>query len=101
MAVSGFAIANLGISFGLVPANRGIKTTGLYSLARHPIYGLYFIHDAARILMGPTPRNMAVFLAVFVLEYKRSTYEEQHLASDPAYRAYAQRVKWRFVPGLG
>ena len=29
---------SIGRSFGLIPANRGIVSSGLYRLVRHPIY---------------------------------------------------------------
>ncbi len=32
------AVITLGRSIGILPANRGIKTKGLYGLVRHPMY---------------------------------------------------------------
>ena len=41
--LSTVCIINLGRSFGLVPANRGVKTELLYGIVRHPLYSLYTV----------------------------------------------------------
>ncbi len=100
LVLSIFATCNLGVSFGIVPANRSIKTGGFYRLVRHPLYGLYFVTDTARLLIGPTPWNLAVYLVFVVLTCRRAVNEEQLLLEDAAYQKYASAVRWRFVPGI-
>ena len=47
LVVSLGAFLSLGRSWGIIPANRGVKTGGLYRVVRHPIYASYVIFDAA------------------------------------------------------
>ena len=92
---------SLGRSFGLMPANRGIVSTGLYRLVRHPIYMGYLVTHVAFVAANPTPWNMltagerrtSALLA-------RAVCEERTLARDRAYREYQQVVRWRVMPGV-
>ena len=45
---------SLGRSFGLMPANRGIVSTGLYRVVRHPIYLGYLITHVGFVAANPT-----------------------------------------------
>ena len=44
----------LGRSFGLMPANRGIVSSGVYRIVRHPIYLGYLITHVAFIFANPS-----------------------------------------------
>ena len=92
------SIAALGRSFGLVAANRGIRTGGPYALVRHPLYAAYFLTQAGYVLETPTARNVAILVAVITFQLVRVRTEEQCLSADPAYAAYRERVRWRIVP---
>jgi protein-S-isoprenylcysteine O-methyltransferase Ste14 len=94
------AIVTLGFSFGIVPANRGIKTNGLYRFVRHPIYSFYLIFDLGLICISFSLRNMAVFLGFAIACYLRASYEEKLLRLDPAYRDYAGKTPYMFLPGI-
>jgi protein-S-isoprenylcysteine O-methyltransferase Ste14 len=91
---------SLGRSFGLMPANRGIVSTGLYSLVRHPIYLGYLITHIGFLLAHPTPWNLALLITSDLALLTRAVCEEHTLAHAAEYRAYQQRVRWRVVPGL-
>jgi protein-S-isoprenylcysteine O-methyltransferase Ste14 len=91
---------SLGRSFGLIPANRGIVSSGLYRLVRHPIYLGYLITHIAFVVANPTLWNVALLLTADVALFARAVCEERTLAHDEAYRAYQTRVRWRVVPGL-
>jgi protein-S-isoprenylcysteine O-methyltransferase Ste14 len=91
---------SLGRSFGLIPANRGIVSTGLYRLVRHPIYLGYLITHTAFVVANPTMWNLAVMLAADIALLARAVCEEGTLARDEAYRRYQTRVRWRVVPGV-
>ena len=52
----------LGRSFGLIPANRGIVSTGLYRLVRHPIYLGYLLTHLAFLAANPSPWNAVILL---------------------------------------
>jgi protein-S-isoprenylcysteine O-methyltransferase Ste14 len=91
---------SLGRSFGLMPANRGIVSTGLYQIVRHPIYLGYLITHLGFLLAHPTPWNVALLVTSDLALMTRAVCEEQTLARAPEYRAYQTRVRWRVVPGL-
>ena len=91
---------SLGRSFGLIPANRGIVSTGLYRVVRHPIYLGYLITHVAFVAANPTMWNVATLLMADLALLARAVCEEQTLARDEAYRSYQTRVRWRVVPGL-
>ena len=90
----------LGRSFGLVPANRGVKTRGLYRFVRHPIYAGYTLTHAGFLIGFPSLQNAALYVAVFAIELMRLLREEAVLKRDPAYVAYAARVRYRLLPGV-
>lgn len=90
----------LGRSFALLPANRGIVSTGAYGFVRHPIYLGYLITHAAFLVASPTFFNLAVLVIADAALLARAVCEEQTLAKDPAYRDYQSRVRWRVAPGL-
>ena len=98
--ISVIAILNLGRSFGIVPANRGIKTKGLYGIVRHPIYLLYVIFDLAFLFHRTSARNWAVFLLYILVAYFRAKHEERVLQQDPAYQQYMQKTRYMFLPGI-
>jgi protein-S-isoprenylcysteine O-methyltransferase Ste14 len=91
---------SLGRSFGLVPANRGIVSTGMYRWLRHPIYLGYLITHAGFLLANPTGWNLALLATADIALMFRAVCEEQTLARDEAYRSYMGRVRWRVIPGV-
>jgi protein-S-isoprenylcysteine O-methyltransferase Ste14 len=104
-SVAGLAIViagkvTLGRSFGLMPANRGIVSTGIYQIVRHPIYSGYLITHVAFLFANPSTSNIAVLVAGDIALMLRAACEEQTLARDERYRAYQQVVRWRVCPGL-
>jgi protein-S-isoprenylcysteine O-methyltransferase Ste14 len=91
---------SLGRSFGLVPANRGVVSTGVYRFVRHPIYLGYLITHLGFVMANPLDWNWIVLMAADVALMCRAILEERTLAQDPEYAAYMQRVRWRIVPRL-
>ena len=90
----------LGRSFALLPANRGVVSTGLYRLVRHPIYMGYLVSHLAFLAASPSAWNIAALVVADGALLARAVCEEQTLAKDPAYRDYQARVRWRVVPGI-
>jgi protein-S-isoprenylcysteine O-methyltransferase Ste14 len=90
----------LGRSFGLMPANRGIVSSGVYRIVRHPIYMGYLVTHAAYIAAMPSAWNVAALIVADVALLARAVCEEQTLARDPRYREYRQVVRWRVCPGV-
>lgn len=89
---------SLGRSFGLTPANRGIVSTGLYRVVRHPIYLGYLVTHVGFVIANLAFWNLAVLVTADVALMLRARCEERTLAGDPAYRDYMQRVRWRVMP---
>jgi protein-S-isoprenylcysteine O-methyltransferase Ste14 len=88
----------LGRSFGIVAANRGVKSEGPYRVVRHPIYAGYTISHIGFLLGFPSMPNLLLYLATFGIQVLRLLREERLLNQDPSYRAYAARVRYRIIP---
>lgn len=87
-------------SFGLVAANRGVKSDGLYRFVRHPMYSGYILNHIGYLLLYLSLWNVAVVLLAWILLWMRTQEEEKVLLLDPSYRNYADTVRSRLVPGL-
>jgi protein-S-isoprenylcysteine O-methyltransferase Ste14 len=90
----------LGRSFALLPANRGIVSTGLYKVVRHPIYMGYVITHLAFLAASPTLWNLAALFVADGALLARAACEERTLALDEKYRSYQAKVRWRVAPGI-
>ncbi len=90
----------LGRSFGLMPANRGVVSSGIYRIVRHPIYLGYLITHVAFLVATPSAWNIAALFAADAALLARAVCEEQTLSRDERYRAYQQTVRWRVCPGI-
>ena len=91
---------SLGRSFGLMPANRGVVSSGLYRLVRHPIYLGYLITHSGFVAANPTVWNIAMLVGADIALMWRAVCEEETLRKDDAYRAYQTTVRWRVLPGV-
>jgi len=87
-------------SYGLVPANRGVKTGGPYYFVRHPMYAGYTLIHIGFLLGFPSLQNLLLYLTTFLIEVARLMREELVLNHDPVYRDYAARVRYRLLPGI-
>jgi protein-S-isoprenylcysteine O-methyltransferase Ste14 len=78
-----------------------VISTGPYAFVRHPMYSgaiLYFLGIA--LLLGSW-YAVAIAVALIALFGLRAVWEEQTLIDElPGYAAYAQRVRYRLVPGI-
>ena len=87
-------------SFGVAPANRGVKISGPYRFVRHPMYAGYaMVHLTVMILMFH-PINIVIYAIGWWAQILRLLAEERLLGQDPAYAEYMQTVRWRLIPGL-
>jgi protein-S-isoprenylcysteine O-methyltransferase Ste14 len=91
---------SLGRSFGLMPANRGVVSSGLYRIVRHPIYMGYLITHSGFVAANPTLWNVAMLVVADIALMWRAVCEEQTLSKDAAYREYQNTVRWRVLPGV-
>ena len=87
-------------SFGVAPANRGLKLSGPYKLVRHPMYAGYaLVHMGVLILMF-SPINVVIYAIGWWAQILRILAEERLLSQDAEYADYMTKVRWRLIPGV-
>jgi len=92
------AFLSLNRSFGLAPENRGIKTGGVYSLIRHPMYLGYILSEAGYVIDNASIFNLFILMVSILFLLLRMRAEEQLLQEDPEYRSYARKTRWKLLP---
>jgi protein-S-isoprenylcysteine O-methyltransferase Ste14 len=90
----------LRFSFGIAPANRGLKVTGPYRIVRHPIYAAYLIGQSGFFLLNPTLYNAAIYGVGLGLQICRIAAEERVLAHDKGFASFRAATPYRLIPGL-
>jgi protein-S-isoprenylcysteine O-methyltransferase Ste14 len=103
MQLAGTSISLMGLlslnrSFGTVAANRGVKSSGMYGVVRHPLYAGYLLINGGFLIQQFTPFNALIILVWLILTVWRIRIEEGFLSKDAAYVAYKDKVRWRLVP---
>jgi protein-S-isoprenylcysteine O-methyltransferase Ste14 len=99
-----FALVNLGTAATATPVPKEgapLRTSGLYSLARHPIYTGLLVAGLGLTLRGDSVFHLGAFAGLVVLLSLKARWEERMLIGEhPEYVDYARRVG-RFMPGIG
>jgi protein-S-isoprenylcysteine O-methyltransferase Ste14 len=93
--------ATLGRCFGLLPAARGLVTSGPYRVVRHPIYLGYLVSHIGFLLGNFSWLNLAILVLLYLAQAWRMLREEAMLASGDqkvAYSRYCATVRYRLVP---
>lgn len=98
MALALGAKVSLRRSFGVVAANRGVKSDGLYGAVRHPMYLGYFLANAGALILNPSILNACLLAFWAACQVTRITAEERVLLQDPIYKAHAEKVRFRLLP---
>jgi protein-S-isoprenylcysteine O-methyltransferase Ste14 len=98
VVVTQIARITLGRRFGLLPANRGIVSSGPFRLVRHPIYSGWLILTVGYVIIYASWQNILITLSVIPFMIWRISQEETHLSADPGYREYMQQVPYRVLP---
>ena len=105
----GFKASNL--------TNRGTVSSFHYNIVRHPAYickNIFWIFSVLPIFfvnfhsenfdineyMKLSSLYFSSSIIYMIIYYVRAITEERHLMKDPEYREYAQKVKYRFIPGI-
>ena len=94
------ALVSLNRSFGLLPALRGVKSSGLYGWVRHPLYAAYVIYFVGYLINNQSLNNAAVAVFGIAFLVMRIHYEETLLAKQADYRQYVARTRWRLIPAV-
>lgn len=94
------SLLSLGKSFGIIPANRGIKKIGMYKLIRHPLYASEIVFYVGFMIGNATAWNFSLVCLVLLGQIYRAHSEEKLLGRQNAYNSYTENVKYRFIPGV-
>lgn len=87
-------------SFGIAPANRGIKISGPYRYMRHPIYAGYLLVHLGLLAGMFSWYNLTLYAVAWTAQIYRLLAEERLLSQDPVYADYMGKVRWRLLPGI-
>ncbi|MFZ2266263.1 MAG: methyltransferase [Azonexus sp.] len=93
-------LLNLGRSFGILIACRGVKTGGLYRLIRHPMYLSDILLRLGYTVSHFSAVTVGLALLSIGLYIYRARLEEGFLVDQPGYRAYMEKVRYRLLPGI-
>lgn len=99
-ALAAVSFVFLGRSFAILPAVRRIVVRGPYRLIRHPAYLGELTMVLACWAAGPSAFRLVPLALALPLVVWRIRAEERTLAESMDYAAYADRVRWRLVPGV-
>ncbi len=94
------SLLSLGKSFGIRPALRRLVTRGPYRFVRHPIYLSYILGDVGYNLQEWNIGTLLLVLVGWISLLYRIRAEERVLSGDAGWRSYADRVRYRLLPGL-
>jgi protein-S-isoprenylcysteine O-methyltransferase Ste14 len=87
-------------SFGIAPANRGVKIGGPYKVVRHPMYAGYLLANIGILMLMPSLLNLTIYAIGWTAQVLRLQAEERLLSQDAAYRAFQQTTRFRLIPGV-
>jgi protein-S-isoprenylcysteine O-methyltransferase Ste14 len=99
-AIAVASLATLGKSFSILPAARAVVTHGPYRVVRHPAYFGELMIVAAAALARRDPVGAAILVVAVALIAVRVVLEERILATDEAYSAYVNKVRYRLLFGV-
>lgn len=100
VAMQILSLVSLNRSFGLLPALRGVKSSGMYAWVRHPLYAAYVIIFLGYLVNNQSLNNAAVILFGIAFLVMRIHYEEELLMQEADYKHYVSRTRWRLIPAI-
>jgi protein-S-isoprenylcysteine O-methyltransferase Ste14 len=79
-----------------------LRTTGLYSIVRHPLYFCDTFWPLGLSLMFSSIIGTVLVIVWFLVAYQFAVFEEEKLIEvyGDEYQAYKRKVKWRLIPYL-
>lgn len=83
-----------------VPVYRRVISSGPFAIIRHPLSLLESVIIVLMAATFPSPRNTKIAIVTIAMFAVGVLAEEKHLYKQNEYRTYAQRVRWRWVPGI-
>ena len=100
MVLVALSLYSLGKSFGIVPANRQVKTKGAFQWVRHPLYASEITFYVGFLIGNFSGTNLILVLGIVMGQFLRARAEEALLSHDPTYAEYKRTVPYRFIPGI-
>jgi protein-S-isoprenylcysteine O-methyltransferase Ste14 len=103
IAVFSVAVSGLGSALTANPApldDEALRTDGIYSVVRHPIYTGLILTALGFALMTTPWALLPVALLAVELDLKRRLEEEWLSATYPTYAAYRSTVPRALIPGV-
>jgi len=88
----------LGRSFGILIAVREVKSAGVYSIIRHPMYFTDILLRVGFVINHLNPFTVVMLVFSSLCYVYRAILEEKFLGRFQEYREYMARVRYRFVP---
>lgn len=73
---------------------------GPYAWVRHPMTFIELLMAVVFAVEFPSIWNAAVLIFVLQAKLCITLWEEKFLLSEASYRDYAERVRWRWLPGV-
>jgi protein-S-isoprenylcysteine O-methyltransferase Ste14 len=87
-----------------IQSDRGqfVVTSGPYAFIRHPGYvaGILVVFASGIALGSWLAAALLIVTSLPFLLYRAITEDRVLLAELPGYREYAERVRWRLIPGI-
>jgi len=93
-------VVSLNSSIGIVAADRGIKTKGLYKIIRHPLFFGYITANIGVLLGNFSRYNLLCVGGGSLFQLVRIFREEKFLSANPVYQSYKLQTRWRLLPGI-
>lgn len=98
--IAAASLLTLGRSFAVLPAVRELVARGPYRVVRHPAYLGELLMVLGCVLAAPGAAAAATLAAALAAVTLRIRAEERLLVTGAGYGRYAERVRWRLLPGL-
>jgi len=78
-----------------------VVSTGPYAYVRHPMYaGVLFFYIGAPLLLGSWYGLAAAIVSLSILAVRAVLEERKLMVELAGYREYAERVRYRLIPGI-
>lgn len=102
MGIAGIlhSLSSLGRSFGIIPANREVQSSGAYRIVRHPLYATEMVFYFGFFIGNFSLFNLIAVSAILLGQIWRAISEEKLLSKDAKYVEYMRHVPYRFVPAI-